>query len=300
MTHTQFEARKERSANGALIASKTEDGFRVYSLHNPSKIYLVTNDGQRWTCTCPDFEFHQADSTWRCKHILAVAPWPNGEEAQALPSADAESAAPPATDDSGNGSSPRKRRIHRDSPPVQMLIKRSVSPDGRIDSVSVEFSMPVSDITESEIKAKALTTLQLQREIVTLFLKLNGRPAPDAPAHTESAPQALPENGNGKPVFARMIDIGKVNGKWGARFCINFQVDGRKCRLFGSAEQLATHMAAAGYDIDPENITEGLRLNLACRAITKPSDDGRYLNVERVLPAAKNLPAGGNHGAAFN
>ncbi len=74
MNQAQFEVRKERSDNGALIASKTEEGFRVYSLQNPSTIYLVKKEGERWTCTCPDFEVHKADTTWRCKHILAVAP----------------------------------------------------------------------------------------------------------------------------------------------------------------------------------------------------------------------------------
>src|SRR5438876_6448744 len=80
MTQAQLEVRKERSENGALIASATEEGFRVYAVQNPSKVYLVKKDGERWTCTCPDFEVHQADTTWRCKHVLAVAPWPKPEE----------------------------------------------------------------------------------------------------------------------------------------------------------------------------------------------------------------------------
>src|SRR5438874_11412589 len=81
MTQVQLEVRKERADNGALIASKTEDGFRVYSIQNPSHVYLVRKDGDRWTCTCPDFEAHQADTTWRCKHILAAAPWQKPEQA---------------------------------------------------------------------------------------------------------------------------------------------------------------------------------------------------------------------------
>src|SRR5947199_8351873 len=80
MTQAQLETRKERSENGALIASGTEEGFRVYAVCNPSKVYLVRKEGEQWTCTCPDFEFHQGDTTWRCKHVLAVAPWPKTEE----------------------------------------------------------------------------------------------------------------------------------------------------------------------------------------------------------------------------
>jgi predicted nucleic acid-binding Zn finger protein len=75
MTETQLEAREERAGNGALVVSQTEDGYRVYSVSHPSHLYLVRQEGERWTCTCPDFEYHQADTTWRCKHILAVAPW---------------------------------------------------------------------------------------------------------------------------------------------------------------------------------------------------------------------------------
>src|SRR3989442_15340637 len=80
MTQAQLEVRKERSENGALIASQTEQGFRVYAVRNPSKVYLVRKEGDQWTCTCPDFEFHKGDTTWRCKHVLAVAPWQKPEE----------------------------------------------------------------------------------------------------------------------------------------------------------------------------------------------------------------------------
>ena len=76
MTQVQFEARKECAENGTLIVSRTAEGFRVYSVHNPSRIYLVGQEGERWTSTCPDFEFRRSVSTWRCKHILVVAPWP--------------------------------------------------------------------------------------------------------------------------------------------------------------------------------------------------------------------------------
>src|SRR5947208_15201353 len=80
MTQAQLEVRKERSENGALIASQTEEGFRVYAVQNPSKVYLVKKEGDQWTCTCPDLESHKGDTTWRCKHVLTVPPWPNTEE----------------------------------------------------------------------------------------------------------------------------------------------------------------------------------------------------------------------------
>jgi hypothetical protein len=297
MTQTQLEARTERAENGTFVTSKTEEGFRVYSIHSPSHIYVVKQEGERWTCTCPDFETHKADITWRCKHILAVAPWPQTPTPPAPhPPAEASANALPAVapPEKPPASKGKARQPSEPGPPALMLIKRSVSPDGRIDSVSVEFSMPVSGHQEEEIKTKAAKTLQLQREIVTTFLKLNGNTGAGAPA--PSTPQAPPNGGNGTPVFARMLDIGKMNGKWGERFFINFQVNGRNSRLFGSPKQLAEHIQAAGYEIDAQNIEAGLRLNLACRVTTKPSEDGKYVNVDKVFPVGQKAGAGGGNG----
>jgi SWIM zinc finger len=295
MTQAQFEVRKDRSDNGALIASRTEVGFRVYSIQNPSNVYLVKQEGEQWTCTCPDFEVHRSDTTWRCKHILAVAPWPNGEHVQAPQPDNAngnETTIPPEPPQEPPAVKRRTRKGPNGS--AQMLIKRSVSPDGRIDSVSVEFSMPVSDISNGEIKDKALRTLKLQKEIVGSFLTLNGD---KQPANTIQNPQpSVPDNGDGKPVFARMIDIGKMNGKWGERLYINLQVNGRWSRIFGSANELAFQIAKAGHHIDPANIEQGLRLNLACLVVTKPSNDGKYLNVERVFSLSK----GGTDAGSLN
>jgi len=96
-----------------------------------------------------------------------------------------------------------------------------------------------------------------------------------------------------------LIDIGKVNGKYGERLSLNVNVNGRSSRLFGSPKQLAEHIQAAGYEIDPSNLEPGLRLNLACLVVTKPSDDGRYLNVEKVLPLGRKT-GGGNDSPISN
>jgi SWIM zinc finger len=295
MHDTQLEVRKERAENGTLVISKLDDGFRVYSVQNPSNMYHVRKDGERWVCTCPDFEVHRADTTWRCKHILALVPWMkrngNGAPAPTEKPADQSPATAESAQQPPSCSTPQ---LPQSIPPVpvQMMMKRSVSPDGRIDSISVEFSLPVSGYSNEEIKARALATLELQKEIVGSFLKLNGPKA--SPVFAQRNPQPpKPANGDGGPTFARMIDIGKVDGKWGDRLCINFQVNGRRPRLFGTAKQLAEYITSAGYEIAPENIEDGLRLNLACRVTTKPSDDGKYLNVEKVLPLGKQAQGGG-------
>jgi hypothetical protein len=295
MTTAQLETRRERAENGVLIASRADEGFRVYSTDNPSERYFVTFNGERLTCTCPDFEIHKADRAWRCKHILAIEPF-DTENLPELPQP-AEEVTPKTVtaNQPPNGSPSRKRRPPKDQAvPISMLIKRSVSPDGRIDSVSVEFTTPVADLTVGEIKDRALTTLQLQRDIVASFLKLKGQPA-SQPA--QPAPANLSRKVDEGPVFAKMIDIGKVNGKWGDRLCITFDIEGRRTRLFGSAKQLASHIDAAGYTVRPENIVAGQRLDVPCLVTTKPSDDGKYVNIEQVFAYNPQPANGGANGS---
>ncbi len=287
MTVSQLDVRRERAENGALVVSRVDDGFRVYSIHNPSRMYQVRQDNGRYACSCPDFAAHESDLAWRCKHILAVAP--------AVP-AELQVTAPQPNGKAAVAAFPQPAPTPHQNGAAQMLIKRSVSPDGRIDSVSVEFSLPITDITQGDIKSKALAMLRLQKEIVAEFLKLNGVPktngaavsATPRPATPQPSAQPQPVASNGQPVLARVLDIGKVNGKWGERLCLNVEVNGRTSRLFGSAKQLAERIEAAGYTIGPEALAPGARLNLACRAITKPSNDGRYLNVEELLPLGKS------------
>jgi SWIM zinc finger len=295
MTDAQLEARKERAENGTLVVLKVGDGFRVYSVQNPSRIYLVRQEGERWVCNCPDFEYHKADTTWRCKHILAVAPWPKRETAEVPQSGNGSSAEPPTPIQPNSPAAPPSERGRTgENGGAQMLIKRSVSPDGRIDSVSVEFSMSVAEAASGEIKAKAANTLRLQKEIVADFLKMQDEKAVTPPPPASKPPD--PARQNGQPVFARLVDVGKMKGKWGDRFYLNVAVNGRTLRLFGSPKQLAEHIQSVGYEIDPQHIEPGLQLNLACRAVTKPSNDGRYTNVDKVLPLARGTATGGGDG----
>jgi hypothetical protein len=292
MTEAQVETRRERAENGTLVVLKVGDGFRVYSVDTPSRIYLVRQQGERWLCNCPDFEYHKSDSTWRCKHLLAVAPWPEAEAAQVASPGNGQAAeTTPAAGSNGHAAPLSEPGRSTDQGSAQMLIKRSVSPDGRIDSVSVEFSMAVSEIPSGEIRAKALSTLRLQKEIVADFLKLQGeKSAAPQPPPPPKPPEPGPQNG--QPVFARLVDVGKVKGK-DDRLYFNVAINGRSLRLFGSAKQLAEQIRSAGYELDPQQIAPGLRLNLACRAVTKPSEDGRYVNVLKVLPLARNAGNGG-------
>src|SRR3990172_396266 len=72
MTQAELEKRQTRAQNETLVISRTDDGFRVYDPAEPSKSYIVSGSPEHPSCTCPDFQYHDGQGDWRCKHILAV------------------------------------------------------------------------------------------------------------------------------------------------------------------------------------------------------------------------------------
>ena len=64
----------------------------------------------------------------------------------------------------------------RNSGEAQLILKRSVSPDGRIDSLSVEVTTPVAEISGPEITMRAKHVLGVQAAIVTEFLARTPKP----------------------------------------------------------------------------------------------------------------------------
>jgi hypothetical protein len=165
MTQDQFRTRVERAEREVFVITQGEDGYHVRSARNPSNSYLVSMTEDSWLCSCPDFETHAEDPGWQCKHILAV----KNKYGEPQSYEESERAAIRS-----EGSAPEEASTA--DAPTQMTIKRSVSPDGRIDSVSIEFALPVAGIPADTIKGQALRVLRLQNEIAQQFLNLNGKP----------------------------------------------------------------------------------------------------------------------------
>lgn len=275
MPQEQLDRRHTRTTHEPLVISRTDEGFRVYAASDPGRVYEVAGSPEAPTCTCPDFRFHHADPGWRCKHILAVLDHAGQvhESARTTDAVEAEERA--AIQEEGRGRT-KKRTKAQGNGAAQMILKRSVSPDGRIDALSVEFSSAVDPAAGEEIKARALATLTLQAAIVEGFV--NGRRAERPRAAEEPAP---PKERDGA-VPARLLSIGGLDGKWGRRLFISVQVNGRTAKLFGTPNQLGAALATAGFP--NREIAEGVTLDLPCRAVTKPTADGRYLDVEQILP----------------
>src|SRR5207247_10539937 len=149
------------------------------------------------------------------------------------------------------------------------------------DSLSVEFSRAVAEHSARDITSRAGKMLALQARIIERFLDGNG-------AGNDGRSSA--EDGVDGSVPAKMLNIGGMDGKWGRRLFINVQANDQTLKLFGNPKQLAEAITAAGYSNLAEKIAEGVQLNLPCRVVTKPSADGRFLNIERVLPLEVSRP----------
>lgn len=253
------------------VVTPTDEGFRVYAADSPQDVYEVTGPPDRLACTCPDFAAHGHVPGYRCGHIKAAYRLPaDGSESGEVTTGPPTEPVDPAH--------------------VQMSLKRSVSPDGRIDSLSVEFTSEIYGAPDDQVLALAQRTEVIQDAIVRNFL---GR---------SSSPPSAPEpSGNGAEhgAPATLTTISGMDTKVGWRYFINVKVGEKTLRLFGSRDKLAGQLRAAGYGRYADNIAKDVTLNLPCRAVTRRSDDGKYVNVHEILPPnGPQVPAeqGGSHG----
>ncbi len=270
-----MEAASAHRTNGGagqnpLVMVRTADGFRVYSPANPSVSYMVSGGLANPTCSCLESQHGQTGEY--CPHIAAVLNSfgsQNGvgeEDRYATEERLAIQNEGRVAPDQG-----------RQAGPAVMLLKRSVSPDGRIDSLSVEFTAEVDGMGPTEVAERAARLLALQTAIVKGFLD-------GAKNGNGSRPEATHDNGANGAALAEMVSIGGTDGKWGRRLFLGFQLGNQNLRLYGNKSQLAEAIRNAGFPRMAERIEEGVALRVPCRVITKPSPDGRYVNIEQVLP----------------
>src|SRR6266849_2281749 len=197
MTQEQFVSRKERAERDVFVITAAQEGWRVRSARNPSRFYQVSANGTELQCTCPDFQQHAPqDPTWRCKHVLAVQDH-QAKTGAADPQVERELAEERAAVQAEGA--PQAQPVNGERSAAQMLIKRSISPDGRIDSISIEFVFTLVEASAAQIRDRALKTLKLQTDIVKHFVhgtnaKTNSRRA--------NQPQAPKPNG---AAFARLL-----------------------------------------------------------------------------------------------
>src|SRR5262249_27429027 len=114
---------------------------------------------------------------------------------------------------------------------LRMEIKRSVSPDGKINSLSVKVLYPIESNASEDIKHDTERLLAVVSDIVENF-KGEDIKAPEQ----RSAQQ---NSGNGS-VPAQILSVGGMKGTWGGRrLFLNFDVNGQTLKLFGTRNELA-------------------------------------------------------------
>ncbi len=272
-----FPRRIEGVGKEPLVVMQVEEGHRVYCPASPKVWWIVRGVPGQPTCTCTE-----SDAQEKCRHILAVEQMlarktpiekrPTGQAPAAVP-------VPNKPDET------TKNEVHPNgngAASPQMLLKRSVSPDRRIDSLSVEFSVSVEKLSVGDIKSLAQKSLALQSQIVEAFLTKNGNGKDDPKPAAPASPQ---ENG---ATPARIIGVRAGNTRWGRSLYLAFEVKGKTLRLFGSRKRIAEVFTAAGFPNQARTFIEGLDLNLPCRVIVKPAPDGRFFNIDRIFPAERS------------
>jgi hypothetical protein len=264
MTNDTFPKRIAQVGSDTFVIAREGDQFRMYAPGNPAEMSTVRITDKDTVCTCTDFIENGGDPEFRCKHILAVQKIPQVLPIPSAVRAPLHAPEPQTIVSSGNGAR-------------HMLLKRSISPDGRIDSLSVEFSLPVGSASDEETVEAANAALAIGSVIIAGFL-------------------GSEKHGNGKDKTeevqterlkaAKIVAFGFRPTKWGQRAALTFEVEGDRLAVFGSREKLQEVLSFAGYPAVGKDLSKPFDTSLACQVTVKKTDDGKYTNIDRVYPRA--------------
>lgn len=258
-----------------LVVIKEGTGYKVYNPANAEMYYFVSGTKEAPNCSCLDFQNYRNVPNYRCPHIQAVFNG-NGNPASSPDPYDQEERR--AIQEEARVAE-LEQLVSQIKLPPHMILKRSVSPDGRIDSLSIEFSSPVTLIEPGNAKAEAEKIMALQSEIAALFLN--------------HATKQQSNGGNGQSqnhqnsndyVIIQLTHIAGSQTKYGWRQYINARVNGKDVRLYGDHQKLSGFLRDAGYPDLGNNIHEGNQLNVQCRASIKHDPNNKYPVIEKLLP----------------
>ncbi len=273
------------SKTDVLIGQKTEHGIVVHSPSNPAITYLVTGTKEHPHCTCGAFQALKHQPQFRCDHIKAV-------EAQLPLEADLQAEAFNADD-----YQEEPEATPPNTPPM-LTLKRSISPDGRIDSLSVEIAYPLASKNTETILTNAKHVLALQNAIANDFRREHPAPQRTNGQHQNGNGQYANgngHNGNGAhytapdaSVPAHLLDVGSMNTRYGFKYFLSVQVGDQRLKLFGAKAKLGEHIAAAGYPERGQYLENGTRLDLPCRVVLQQNNGNKYPTITQVLPATGN------------
>ena len=67
-------------------------------------------------------------------------------------------------------------------------------------------------------------------------------------------------------------------------FSLSIDIDGDRVRFFGDRRKVSNILTLLGEEIAPDDLWEGVKLDLPCQVTLKDSADGAYTNADRVFP----------------
>jgi len=220
-----------------LVIMRTDDGFRVYSPANPTRSYTVSGSSENSACTCPDFQMGGE----KCQHIGAVLT--SFGRSNGAAEEDRYAVEERLAIQGENGTTQQQSFSNQPPAATQMLIKRSVSPDGRIDSLSIEFSTEVDESAGAAVVSRAARLLALQAAIAKGFLDRNRNGNGNGNGNG-ARPTGTTDQGANGVALAEMVNIGGMTGKWGRRLFINIQPTARASSFLATGLNLPKRFRA--------------------------------------------------------
>jgi len=258
---------------------------RGYTVQAGTKTYEVTVEHDGIVCDCNNFQKQQKDGGYYCSHITAALAQFEAEQSDTTPTKatiieQIDSKVGISSKPNGTAKVPLTfppKQVPAPSNQTHMLIKRSLSVDGRIDSISIEVDFGLLDEDETVVKAQALKSLKLQDSIIKEFVAVN-QPKEDLPEPPQvvNPTDTIPED----VVDAIMTKVGKAQNM---SFYITVELpEAKTAKLFGNQKYLSHQIAQVGFSFPPEKIVEGIVLNIPCKVTTVIN--GKFINVDRVFP----------------
>lgn len=256
---------------------RTNKGFQVRS---GTRTYEVTVENESIVCNCSTFQKQQKDSGYYCSHITAALAEFETQETSSTATEQVDNKSVVSSRPNGAAKVPLAFPVKEAPVPskqTHILIKRSLSADARIDSISIEVDFSLVEENETVVKAQALKALKLQDSIIKEFIGLDQtkEDLPEPPqvvSPTNSVPQ--------EAVDAIMTKVGIAQNR--SYYIILELPEGKTAKLFGNQKSLSNQIAVVGFSFPPEKIVEGIVLNIPCRVTTILN--GKFINVDRVFP----------------
>ena len=146
-----LDLRRRRAVALMPTVRRVEGGFRVSSSTREIS-YLVTQPNRRLICTCADYQRHQDDPNFQCKHVIAVDM--AKKEGRVSESPNGHTSPEPIKIYPSNGVSVLHRYLPNEDPVRIKLIKNTKGYSWEISVAEVDTEKALAKLVELEAQVK--------------------------------------------------------------------------------------------------------------------------------------------------